>query len=166
MTHTPPPPNFPPQPPAPAPKKNRTNAIIIGSAAALIAAIIGTGIVVANSRDDDSDTPFVAQTTSSPAPTVNPQEQYLETAHGIPFNGTPSDTELLLYPEMWCNELDAGHSVEWMFDMTQGGGLYPIGEKWGTKKEDANELLVAGVKAYCPENLPAAQDELRASGEY
>lgn len=71
-----------------------------------------------------------------------------------------------MFPTLWCNELEAGHSVEWMFDITDGGGLYPIGEEWGTAKPDAYELLVAGVKAYCPESLGAVQEELRASGEY
>lgn len=49
---TPPMPNLPPRPPAP--KKSRTNAVIIGAAAAVIATIVTTGVLVANSRDDDS----------------------------------------------------------------------------------------------------------------
>ncbi|MFR0359446.1 hypothetical protein [Streptomyces sediminimaris] len=39
-------------PPPPGPKKSRTNLVIIGSAAAVIVAIIGTGLVVVQSRDD------------------------------------------------------------------------------------------------------------------
>lgn len=104
--------------------------------------------------------------TPSSSPTVSTEDQYLTAAHGITFNGAPTDEELLLYPPRWCEELDAGHSVEWMFDMTGGGGLYPIGDEWGTKREDANELLVAGVKAFCPENRDAVVEELRASGGF
>lgn len=72
---------------------------------------------------------------------------------------------LLIYPKEWCKALESGHSVEWMFDIFEGG-LYPVGDEWGTAKPDANELLVAGVRVYCPEHLGAVQEELRASGEY
>ncbi|MFG3304390.1 hypothetical protein [Streptomyces wuyuanensis] len=51
---TPPPmPDFPPPPPTPTPKKSRTNAVIVGSAAAVIAAVVGTGIIVVQSGNDD-----------------------------------------------------------------------------------------------------------------
>lgn len=63
MTTTPPMPGFPP--PSPAPKKPR-NWVIITSAAAVIAAIIGTGLFVVNSRDDDSK-PAATSASSSPA---------------------------------------------------------------------------------------------------
>ena len=59
---TPPPmPNYQP----PAPKKSRTNLVIIGSAAAVITAIVATGAVVMQSRDDSK--PAVAATSSSPS---------------------------------------------------------------------------------------------------
>ena len=103
----------------------------------------------------------------SPSKTVSKADRYLKAAHEITFKGEPSDTELLAYPPQWCHGLDAGHSVKWLFTMFgDGGGLYPIGDQWGTKKADANELLVAGVKAYCPANLGAVKEELRESGEY
>lgn len=102
----------------------------------------------------------------SASPTVSKKDQYLKAAHEITFNGAPTDTELLVFPMLWCHELESGHSVEWMFDITGGGGLYPVGDTWGTKKADANELLMAGVKAYCPESAAAVTEELRASGEY
>ncbi|MFI2632612.1 hypothetical protein ACH5A2_19770 [Streptomyces collinus] len=55
------------QPPYyPPPRKSHTNAIIIGSAGALIVAIVGTGIFVAQSRDDDGD-----GSSAAPAPTVS-----------------------------------------------------------------------------------------------
>ncbi|MBX9366820.1 hypothetical protein [Streptomyces sp. WAC04114] len=55
------------QPPYyPPPRKSHTNAIIIGSAGALIVAIVGTGIFVAQSRDDDS-----GESRADPAPTVS-----------------------------------------------------------------------------------------------
>ncbi|MEU5097610.1 hypothetical protein [Streptomyces sp. NPDC020996] len=56
--------HLPPAPPAP--KKSRTNLVIIASAAAVIAAIIGTGIVVVQSKDDGSKPTAVAKS-SAPA---------------------------------------------------------------------------------------------------
>lgn len=103
---------------------------------------------------------------ASASPTVSKKDQYLTAAREITFNGSPTDTDLLVFPMLWCQELESGHSVEWIFDVTGGGGLYPVGESWGTKRVDANELLVAGVKAYCPASLGAVQEELRASGQY
>lgn len=79
--------------------------------------------------------------------------------------GIPPFQELEVFPPEWCAALDEGHSVEWMFDMSQGG-LYPIGQDWGTEKGDAYQLVVFGVKAYCPENTAAVLEELRALGEY
>lgn len=102
----------------------------------------------------------------SPSKTVSKADRYLATAHQVSFNGSPSDEELLAYPPQWCQALDSGHSVAWLFDVTGGGGLYPIGQEWGTAKADANTLLVAGVRAYCPANLAVVQKELRDAGEY
>ena len=102
----------------------------------------------------------------SPSKTVSKADRYLAAAHQVAFNGSPSDEELLAYPPQWCQALDSGHSVKWLFDVTGGGGLYPIGQEWGTAQADANTLLVAGVKAYCPTNLAAVQQELRDTGEY
>lgn len=101
----------------------------------------------------------------SPSKTANPQTAYLTTAHQITFNGQPTDTELLTYPPKWCRALDDGHSVAWLFS-SGGGGLYPIGPDWGTVKQDANRLLVAGVRAYCPRNTAAVTGELRETGAY
>lgn len=101
----------------------------------------------------------------SPTKTTNPRTAYLTTAHSIAFNGQPTDTELTAYPPKWCTGLDAGHSVAWLFS-SGGGGLYPIGQDWGTVKKDAYTLLVAGVKAYCPRNTATVTSELRETGEY
>lgn len=135
----------------------RRTAILL--AAALLLAVTGCS----SDNDSSDDKPAVKPSAS---PTVNKKDQYLKAAHGITFNGAPTDTDLLVFPMLWCQELGSGHSVEWMFDTAGGGGLYPVGETWGTKKADANELLMAGVKAYCPEQVAVVTDELRASGEY
>lgn len=107
-----------------------------------------------------------AKPSASSSPTVDKAAQFLTAAHGITFNGAPSDDELLAYPPQWCDALASGHSVEWMFDMTGGGNLYPIGMEWGMAKADANELLLVGVKAYCPAEAATVTAELRAAGEY
>ncbi len=103
---------------------------------------------------------------ASPTPTVSKADQYLKAAHAIDFTGSgPADEELLDYPPKWCDGLDAGHSVQWLFS-GGGGGLYPAGQDWGTVKKNANQLLVAGVRVYCPNNTAAVTAELRASGDY
>jgi hypothetical protein len=67
--HTPPPmPGFPPAAPEPsAPKRPRTNLVVIGSAAAVIAAIVATGIVVVQTRDDSKPAAAASATASKPA---------------------------------------------------------------------------------------------------
>lgn len=129
---------------------------------ALLAGLLLAGLTACGSANK----PESAAATPSASLSVNPQDEFLTAAHNVPFNGSPSDDELLAYPSGWCDGLDAGHSVEWLFDMTGGGELYPVGMEWGTVKADANALLVAGVKAYCPENSAVVAEELRASGEY
>lgn len=69
MSNTTPPPMpdyGPPPPPPPTPKKSRTNLVIIASAAAVIAAVIGTGMVIVQTRGHDASKP--ADTTKSSAP--------------------------------------------------------------------------------------------------
>lgn len=129
--------------------------------AGILAAVALT--LTACSSSDDSDQ---ADTKPSPSVTISKETQYITAARDITFNGTPSDEELYAYPPQWCEALQSGHSVQWMFDMTGGGSLYPIGMEWGTAKADAHELLVVGVRAYCPKHLSAVQDELRSTGEY
>ncbi|MEI5100316.1 hypothetical protein RB200_19535 [Streptomyces sp. PmtG] len=126
---------------------------------ALLAACLLAGATACGGDDEPS-------TKASAPPTVSKEDRYLAATEEIAFNGTPSTEELLAYPPQWCKELSAGHGVEWLFDMFDGGNLYPMGDEWGTKKTDANELLVAGVKAYCPENRSAVLEELRTAGEY
>jgi hypothetical protein len=122
--------------------------------AALLLALTACG-----SSHDDSKA-------GKPTPTVSKADRYLKTAHTLAFTDSgPTDEELLTYPPKWCDGLDAGHSVSWLFS-GGGGGLYPLGMDWGTKKRDANQLLVAGVRVYCPQHVAAVTAELRASGDY
>jgi hypothetical protein len=103
---------------------------------------------------------------TSPSPITDPATEYLTAAQGIAFTGTqPADQELTALPPKWCAGLNDGHSVEWLFS-SSGGALYPNGMNWGTVKKDAYQLVVAGVKAYCPKYLDSVTAELRASGEY
>jgi hypothetical protein len=116
-----------------------------------------------NSSGDD-DKPATAS--SNPSPSTDPATEYLTATQGIAFTGTqPADQELTALPPKWCAGLNDGHSVEWLFS-SSGGALYPNGMNWGTVKKDAYQLVVAGVKAYCPKYLDPVTAELRASGEY
>jgi hypothetical protein len=133
-------------------------------AAILLAALTACG----SSRETTGKTATAPTSTPAPSTSAEREGQFIFDSQGINFTTRrPSNEELLIYPPKWCAALDQGHSVEWMFTMFGGGGgLYPIGDDWGTKKADADALLVAGVKTYCPENLDAVTSELRASGEY
>ncbi|WP_182606974.1 DUF732 domain-containing protein [Streptomyces alkaliphilus] len=129
----------------------------IAAAALLAAALAGC------STSSDAE-PAAAET--EPAPT--PDEQFLAAvdAAGIDSwtEAGPSDTELLAYPEQWCASLAVGHSVDYIFGIHEG--MYPVGMDWGTMRADANEVLVLGVTAYCPEYRDEVVQELRETGEY
>jgi hypothetical protein len=47
-----------------------------------------------------------------------------------------------------------------------GGDLDPNGADWGMVQKDAYQLLIAGVRVYCPERLDTVTKELRETGEY
>ncbi|MFI1535516.1 hypothetical protein [Streptomyces anandii] len=108
-------------------------------------------------------------TKPSPSPTVRKEDAFLSAVHAANFTSWqsqgPTDDELLTYPPKWCDGLDAGHSVKYLFS-SGGAFLYPIGEEWGTKEAEADELLVMAVRVYCPRDLAVVKDELRASGNY
>ena len=132
------------------------------------AVLLTAALALAGCGSGDSSKPAAKP---SPSKTASKQDTFLRAVHAANFTSWedkgPTDDELLEYPQQWCDGLDAGHSVKWLFTMFgDGGGLYPIGEHWGTYKADANAVLVMGVKAYCPENLADVKEELRASGDY
>ncbi|MGW0575141.1 hypothetical protein ACWD25_04045 [Streptomyces sp. NPDC002920] len=118
-----------------------------------------------SSGGEESD----AKPSSSPSPTADPGEVFVASvidAHLDSYAaGVPAAAELQVFPPEWCQALDDGHSAEWMFAMEQGG-LYPVGEEWGTEKADAYQVLVLGVKAYCPKHSSALLAELRDAGLY
>jgi hypothetical protein len=133
--------------------------------AAVAVLLLALTTTACGSSSDGGDGKPAAKTPTTKSSAARADE-FLAVAHDIPFSGSgPEDDELLEYPPKWCEGLDGGHSAAWLFS-GGGGNLYPIGMDWGTVKKDANTLLVAGVKAYCPKHSPAVLDELRASGEY
>ncbi|GCD46137.1 DUF732 domain-containing protein [Streptomyces paromomycinus] len=100
-------------------------------------------------------------------PTRTPSDKFLgaivdHPIHSWDDNG-PSQTELLAYPPEWCTALKQGHSVDYLFGK---GGLYPIGMEWGTNKEDARQVLIMAVEAYCPQHRERVVQELRSNGDY
>jgi hypothetical protein len=126
------------------------------------ALLLTAGLLLTGCGSSSDDKPAAKPKASS---TAGNDARYLKTARTITFNGKPTDGDLLIYPDLWCKGLDAGHSVKWLFSMTDGG-LYPVGDDWGTAKTDANTLLVTGVKVYCPKHSAVVLDELKAAGEY
>ncbi|MFI6103176.1 hypothetical protein [Streptomyces sp. NPDC051310] len=110
-----------------------------------------------------------AKPSPSPTPTVSPDERFLAAVHAETFESWadkgPTDEELVSYPPQWCSELKKGHSVEHLLSLS-GANLYPIGMDWGTKKQEAQELVVLGVQSHCPELREQVTQDLRQSGGY
>ncbi|MEV7377332.1 DUF732 domain-containing protein [Streptomyces lydicus] len=106
---------------------------------------------------------------SKASPTVSKEDRFLTAVKDADFQSwnekRPSEAELLEFPEQWCDALRDGHSVEWMFD-GKDDSLYPIGWNWGTREDDAQQLLILAVTVYCPSYRARVTDELRSSGVY
>ncbi|MEU2901338.1 DUF732 domain-containing protein [Streptomyces globisporus] len=77
----------------------------------------------------------------------------------------PTDAELLDYPQRWCDAFTEGHSADHVLTADQGL-LYPLGDDWGTKRDEANELLVLATKSHCPDLTDQVTADLRATGDY
>ena len=105
---------------------------------------------------------------ASASPSTDPIVRFVrsvEDAHFASYaDGIPAYQELEVFPPKWCAALGEGHSVEWM--LGDGGGLYPIGQDWGTEKGDAYQLVLLGVEAYCPKYAGQVKQELRDAGAY
>ena len=128
--------------------------------------LLAACLALAGCSDSGGDT--AASTPSpSPTPSVAPVIPFMKSVEGANFasyeTGIPPFQELELFPPEWCKALGEGHSVEWLLG---DGGLYPVGQEWGTEKSDAYQLVVLGVRAYCPKNAAAVIEELRALGAY
>ncbi|KIF66218.1 hypothetical protein HY68_36500 [Streptomyces sp. AcH 505] len=143
----------------------RTRAIAV-TAVLLLATLAACG-TDDGSGDSKADAKPAAASPTPPPAAVDPTVKYLADVHAAAFpswdNTAPTDSELTAFPPDWCQALDAGHSVTYILDQED---LYPIGQTWGTKKEDAEQLVVLGVSSYCPTHRAAVVDELRAAGAY
>lgn len=137
----------------------RTTASLLTAAVLASLAACGGG----GERSNTEDKPKAS-------PTASKKDRFLSAVRDADFeswtDASPTDEELLDYPPQWCEELEAGHSVEYLFDDTDGAALYPIGQEWGTEATEANELLVMGVSVYCPELREQVTADLRDSGDY
>lgn len=136
------------------------------TAATLLATCLLAALTACGDSNDDKP---ASKPTAEASPTVSPGDKFLDDVHQAAFDSwleaAPTDDELLDYPMHWCNELEKGHSVQYVFDVNEGE-LYPVGMDWGTEKTDANELLLLAVKAYCPELRKQVIEDLRDAGEY
>lgn len=128
--------------------------------------LLAACLALSGCSDSGGDT---AASTPSPSvsPSVDPIVPFMKSIEDARFasyeTGIPPFQDLELFPPEWCKALDAGHSVAWMLGE---GDLYPVGQEWGTEKSDAHQLVLLGVKAYCPKHADAVTGELRALGEY
>ncbi|GGT73065.1 hypothetical protein [Streptomyces lateritius] len=120
--------------------------------ACLLLALTACGI----GDEPDADTSTAART---------PEEEFLANARAADFDSwktaAPTDAELAAYPPQWCAGLRTGRGVA---SLLEDVALYPVGEKWGTDKPDAEELVLLGVKAHCPEFGDRVAEEVRLGG--
>lgn len=124
-------------------------------------------LTACGTADNPPSTPSDKGGAEASTATSSPEQQFLTDAKAAGFDSWktegPTDAELATYPPQWCTELKGGHGVAYILD---DGDLYPIGPTWGTKKAEAQELVVLGVTAYCPEYRDQVTQELRDSGTY
>lgn len=138
------------------------------TATVLLCTLTGLATAGCGGGDDGAKTNDKPPASASPSPSSSEAlaAQYLAESQQIPFTShRPAIDELLALPPKWCGALKDGHSVEWMFSGS-GGDLYPNGSDWGMVKKNAYELLIAGVRVYCPDRLDTVTTELRETGEY
>jgi hypothetical protein len=131
-------------------------------------AVLLLALTACGSNDSGGDDGDGKPATASPSPSSSEAlaAQYLAESQPIPFTShRPAIDELLALPPKWCAALADGHSVEWTFSGS-GGDLYPNGADWGMVQKNAYQLLIAGVRVYCPKQLDTVTAELRANGEY
>lgn len=141
-------------------RRTTTTAVLLAVSALLTLTACGD-----NDSDDSTAEPKASKST---AYKLNPHDQWRQSINAAGITSwtedkSPSTEELEAMPKDWCTALKAGHSVKWLFG---DGGLYPIGETWGTEKSEAHKLVVLGVEAYCPKLTGRVKAELRESGEY
>lgn len=129
------------------------------TALASLTAVLLLALTACSSNDEPS--------AGKPAATTAPEDEFLANAKAANFDSwkaaAPPDAELAAFPSKWCVELKAGHGAAYILG---NDALYPIGQNWGTAKPDAQELLVLGITAYCPEYRDQITQELRDSGTY
>lgn len=109
-----------------------------------------------------------AKSTAKPSPTTaDPLTVFMSSVTDARFesyaDGIPAYQDLEVFPPKWCAALKEGHSVAWLLG---DGGLYPVGDDWGTEQGDAYQLVLLGVEAYCPGRAAGVKAELRAAGVY
>ena len=149
--------------PPQSPKRSRTNTIIIGSAVAVIAAIVTTGILVANARDNDSgqepavtkaSDPKPASTTPTPSP--SPSQETLRLGDTAKIRNTEADftAAVLAYKDTGITGLPdmlssgqkwAALEVKVCNTGTEGFGVSPL--VWSLAYADGARIEAAGMNA-------------------
>ncbi|MFD9464356.1 hypothetical protein [Streptomyces sp. NPDC060027] len=124
-------------------------------------------LLLATGCGSSTDGKPVAKPSASVTPSATPVVEFMNAVGDAELEsyeiGIPPFQELEVFPPQWCKALNEGHSVEWTLG---AGDLYPVGQEWGTEKSDAYQLVVFGVRAYCPKHTAAVTDELKAAGVY
>jgi hypothetical protein len=130
-----------------------------------IAAVLLAGLALAGCSVGTTPTPDKA---TAATPTVSKQDQFLAAIHGASIQSwataAPTDDEIAAYPQQWCDQLAAGHSLSTILGVRSG--LYPSGDNWGTQISDTYQVVILGVTAYCPQYRAQVVQEAQASGNY
>lgn len=128
------------------------------------AGLLAAGLLLAGCGSSSGD----AKATASPTHTVDKQTAFLNALHAASIQSwataAPGDDEIAVYPQQWCDQLAAGHSVDNILSVRSG--LYPSGPNWGTKIGDADQVLILAVTAYCPQYRAEVVQQAQAGGNY
>jgi len=131
---------------------------------AIATAVLTTGLLLTACSSSGTD----AKATASPKVTANKQTVFLDAVHAAHIQSwattAPTDDEITTYPPQWCDQLAAGHSLSNILSVRSG--LYPSGSNWRTKIGDADQVLILGVTAYCPQYRAQVVQQAQASGNY
>lgn len=130
----------------------------------ITAAVLLAGLALTGCTTSTTAAPDKAATT----PTVSKQDQFLATIHAATIQSwataAPTDDEIAAYPQQWCDQLAAGHSLDDILAVRSG--LYPAGDTWGTQIGDTYQVVILGVTAYCPQYRAQVVQQAQASGNY
>lgn len=134
----------------------------------IAAACLIAGGLLAGCSGGGGDKAADKASAAAATPTLSKQARFLQSVHragiGSWATAAPTDEEIAVYPQQWCDQLAVGHSLNEILGVRSG--FYPSGSDWGTAIGDTYRVLILGVTAYCPQYRAEAVQQAQASGNY